>query len=178
MSLCYRRNLRNGIQKQSIFGLQIPRHVGRRHQDILRRNSLRQMENSLALGLGFCICISDYTRVVRDPTFSGSARVPDNPGLHHYFSLVSYITNNSAKCYYLNHGTNIKRSHKGTPKHIGLTASDYETALFQNKIRRAKFNRIVTDHRVGSSTTKSTEKRAVNPTYLKMHVGNSFSFLC
>ena len=77
-----------------------------------------------------------------------------------------------AKCYYLNHGVNIKRSHKGTPKHVGLSCEDYEAALFQNKIRKAKFNRIVTDNRVGSTTTKSIEKKAINPIYLKMFVAD------
>lgn len=65
----------------------------------------------------------------------------------------------------------MKRSHKGTPKSIGLQAEDYEAALFDNNIRKAKFNRIVPDARIGSATTKTTEKRAINPTYLKMRVG-------
>ena len=66
----------------------------------------------------------------------------------------------------------MKRSHKGTPKHVNLQTNDYEAALFENKIRRAEFNRIVTDVRIGSATTKTTNKRSINPIYLKMRVEN------
>lgn len=87
-----------------------------------------------------------------------------------------YCSNNinpftSPKCYFINDGTNIKRSHKGTPKHVGLLSDDYENALFNNCIKKAKFNRIIVDHRLGSATTKHTEKKCVNPIYLKMKVG-------
>jgi len=55
---------------------------------------------------------------------------------------------------------------------VNLQTNDYEAALFENKIRRAEFNRIVTDVRIGSATTKTTNKRSINPIYLKMRVEN------
>ena len=83
----------------------------------------------------------------------------------------------SAKCYFINHREKIKRSHKGTPKSVILSADDYEQALFYDKVPKAKFNRIVVDERVGSCTTKKTEKRAVNPIYIKMHVGTVSTYI-
>ena len=81
-------------------------------------------------------------------------------------------TLNSPKCYYINEGTNVKRSHKGTPRNIDLEFSVYEQALFQNVVCKASFNRIAIDQRVGTVTTKKMKKKSVNPTYLKLHVAN------
>jgi len=66
----------------------------------------------------------------------------------------------------------VKRSQKGTPRHINITGDAFEAALFENKIPKAKFNRIAVDNRVGSAITRKTEKLAINPTYLKMKVEN------
>ena len=76
----------------------------------------------------------------------------------------------SSKCYYINNESQIKRSHKGTPKFVVISAEDYERALFDDQVLRVQFNRIVVDPRLGTATTKLTNKRAINPCYLKMHV--------
>ena len=64
-----------------------------------------------------------------------------------------------------------KRSHKGTPRSINLEIADYERALFDDDVCRATYNRLVIENRLGTVTTKTTNKRALNPCYLKLHVG-------
>lgn len=76
----------------------------------------------------------------------------------------------SPKCYWLNNETDIKRSHKGTPRHVDLKRSDYESAMFDNNVKKATFNKIIYDRRLGTNTTKQTTRKTVNPIYLKMRV--------
>jgi hypothetical protein len=47
---------------------------------------------------------------------------------------------------------------------------DYENALFDDEVKKASFNKIVVDRRLGTTTTKSTKKRTVNPVYMRMRV--------
>ena len=49
---------------------------------------------------------------------------------------------------------------------------DYENALFENNIKKAQYNRIIFDRRLGTQTTKETSKKTVNPLYMKMRVMN------
>ena len=76
----------------------------------------------------------------------------------------------SPKCYYVNEGHRVKRSNKGTPKHVPLDFIDYKRALFDNHIKRATFNRISIENRLGSVVTKEITKVTVNNLYMKLHV--------
>ena len=51
-----------------------------------------------------------------------------------------------------------------------ISSEDYERALFDNEVLRAQFTCIAVDPRLGTATTKRTNKRAINPCYLKLHV--------
>jgi hypothetical protein len=46
----------------------------------------------------------------------------------------------------------------------------YLEALFENKIAKVQFNRIAIDKKIGSATTRSVTKKALNPSYLKLKV--------
>ena len=76
----------------------------------------------------------------------------------------------SPKCYFINDGKSIKRSHKGVPKSIDLDAQMYEHALFNFEAPTVSYNRITMDSRLGSTTTKTTKKRGLNVLYSKLHV--------
>ena len=84
--------------------------------------------------------------------------------------LKIIATHVSPKCYFINNGTSVKRSHKGTPKHVDLGFAQYEAALFQHQVAKVSFNRFMVDPRLGTVTTKNVEKLSVNPRYLKLHV--------
>jgi hypothetical protein len=43
-------------------------------------------------------------------------------------------------------------------------------ALFENNIKKVQFNRIAIDNKIGSATTRTVIKKALNPTYLKLKV--------
>ena len=79
-------------------------------------------------------------------------------------------TNFSPKCYFVNEGERVKRSNKGTPKHVKLQYEDYAVALYDNEIKKATFSRMSNDNRVGSVVTKKITKRTVNNLYMKLHV--------
>jgi hypothetical protein len=49
---------------------------------------------------------------------------------------------------------------------------DFENALFDNNVRKATYNRIIFDRRLGTQTTKKTTRKTVNSLYLKMRVMN------
>jgi hypothetical protein len=51
-----------------------------------------------------------------------------------------------------------------------LTANDYENALFDNNVKRASYNKIAIDPRLGTAATKSTKRLTVNPIYIKLKV--------
>ena len=51
-----------------------------------------------------------------------------------------------------------------------MSFDNFRDALFNNEIPRAQFNHITIDKRVGSATTRSVNRLALNPTYLKMRV--------
>ena len=70
----------------------------------------------------------------------------------------------------MNEGKRVKRSNKGVPKHVKLQYEDYAVALFDNHIKRASYNRMAIDDRVGSVVTKKITKKTVNNLYFKLHV--------
>jgi hypothetical protein len=76
----------------------------------------------------------------------------------------------SPKCYIVNNNHDVKRSHKGTPRHICITTDDYEKALFDDIVKKASYNKIAIERRLGTTTTKSIQKKTVNPIYLKLRV--------
>ena len=76
----------------------------------------------------------------------------------------------SPKCYFINQGKTVKRSNKGTPRHISLEYEDYERALFENDIKKATFSRITMEPRLGTVTTKRITKKTMNSVYMKLHV--------
>ena len=78
----------------------------------------------------------------------------------------------SAKCYHINEGNDVKMSTKGTPRHVNLSAQEFEEALFNNEIPKACFNRIASDRKTGTCITRKVKRKALNPTYLKMRVKN------
>ena len=85
--------------------------------------------------------------------------------------MINYRLNHpSPKCYYINQGKTVKRSNKGTPKHIDLEYDDYEKALFNDEIKKATFNRISVEKKIGAVATRKITKRALNNIYTKLHV--------
>ena len=78
----------------------------------------------------------------------------------------------SPKCYHISDGTSIKRSNKGTPKHINLSEKEFENALFGFDEVKKTFSQITTNKKLGTNCTKSVTKRALNSVYLKMRVAD------
>ena len=79
----------------------------------------------------------------------------------------------SAKCYIINEGAKLKRSSKGTPRSVDLSVADFEAALFQGQIPNAEFSQILFNKKIGSSVTKKTSKRSINPIYYKLRVAEN-----
>ena len=56
-----------------------------------------------------------------------------------------------------------------------MEVADFERALFEDDVCRVSFNRLVIENRLGTVATQTTNKRAINPCYLKLHVGNGLN---
>jgi hypothetical protein len=53
-----------------------------------------------------------------------------------------------------------------------MSIEDFENALFDDDVKKASFNKIAVDSRLGTATTKKMKKRTINPVYMKMRVEN------
>ena len=88
------------------------------------------------------------------------------------FCIIGVKISFSPKCYVINEGANIKRSHKGVPKSACIETSSYIGALFDDRVPKGTFSRISRDKRVGGTATVTVEKKMLNPVYLKLRVAN------
>lgn len=79
----------------------------------------------------------------------------------------------TSKCYIAKNVDNVKRSQKGTPRHLGRSVEEFENCLFQNTIPRVKYHSIQRDVKHNSCVTKEVTKRALNPVYVKHKVSDN-----
>ena len=79
----------------------------------------------------------------------------------------------SSKCYLVSKGETVKRSQKGTPRYLGMSAEKFMGCLFRNEIPRATYTAILNDQKRGTCVTKSVTKKSLNPVYYKHHVDDN-----
>ena len=79
----------------------------------------------------------------------------------------------SSKCYLATKPEKIKRSQKGTPKHLGSSLEKFRNCLFDNEIPSASYKLILTDPKKATCVTKSVTKKSLNPFYYKHYVSDN-----
>ena len=79
----------------------------------------------------------------------------------------------SSKCYILSAGEQVKRSQKGTPRHLGMSIEQFTACLLRNEIPLGTTAAIIQDKKQGSCVTKTITKRTLNPVYYKHHVSDN-----
>ena len=79
----------------------------------------------------------------------------------------------SSKCYILTAGDQVKRSQKGTPKHLGMSMDQFTECLLKNEIPKATYVSLMQDKKEGSIVTKMVTKRSLNPVYYKHRVSDN-----
>ena len=79
----------------------------------------------------------------------------------------------SSKCYLVSKDDYVKRSQKGTPRHLGQSEEKFKACLLQNEIPRASYRAILIDPKKSTCITKSVTKKSLNPVYYKHHVSDN-----
>ena len=79
----------------------------------------------------------------------------------------------SSKCYLATKSKEIKRSQKGTPKHLGSSEQNFKNCLFENEIPKFSYKLILTDPKRATCVTKTVTKKSLNPFYYKHYVSDN-----